>query len=217
MIRVVVVDDEHLVRSGFTALLASDPGIEVVGTAESGDSALRVVRRTRPDVVLMDIRVPGQDGVSATAAITADPALKQTRVIVLTTFDLDEYVHAALRAGASGFLLKDTQPADLLTAVRTVAAGESVLAPSLVRRVIEAFVQTPASPVRPAWLDTLTVRETEVLLEVARGLSNAEIGAVLHMSSSTAKTHVGRLLTKLDARDRTQLVIAAYGAGLAGA
>lgn len=214
MISVVVVDDEHLVRSGFTALLASDPGIEVVGTAESGDIALRVIRRTRPDVVLMDIRMPGRDGVSATAAITADPALDRTRVIVLTTFDLDEYVHSALSAGASGFLLKDAQPADLLAAVHTVAEGESVLAPSLVRRLMEAFVQTPASPDQPAWLDSLTARETEVLVEVARGHSNAEIGSALHMSPATAKTHVGRLLTKVDARDRTQLVIAAYEAGL---
>ncbi|CAN5895504.1 response regulator transcription factor [soil metagenome] len=180
MISVVIVDDERLVRSGFAALLASDPGIEVVGTAESGEQALAVVRRERPDVVLMDIRMPGRDGVSATAAITADPALEQSRVIVLTTFDLDEHVHAALRAGASGFLLKDAEPADLLAAVHTVA------------------------------------RETEVLGEVARGLSNAEIGTALHMSAATAKTHVGRLLTKLDARDRTQLVVAAYEAGLVG-
>ena len=146
MISVVVVDDERLVRSGFAALLASDPEITVVGTAESGDAALTVVRREYPDVVLMDIRMPGGDGVSATAAITADPSLSKTRVIVLTTFDLDEYVHAALRAGASGFLLKDAQPADLLAAVHQVAQGESVLAPSLVRRLIAAFVETPPAP-----------------------------------------------------------------------
>ena len=213
MISVVVVDDEHLVRSGFAALLSSDPDIEVVGTAESGDAALTVARRERPDVILMDIRMPGRDGVSATAAITADPALSRTRVIVLTTFDLDEYVHAALRAGASGFLLKDTQPATLLAAVHQVAEGESVLAPSLVRRLIAAYVETlPAA--KPTWLNSLTAREVEVLVAVARGLSNAEIGVSLHMSAATAKTHVGRLLTKLGVRDRTHLVIAAYEAGL---
>jgi DNA-binding NarL/FixJ family response regulator len=214
MISVVVVDDEHLVRSGFAALLASDPEITVVGTAENGDAGLAVVQRERPDIVLMDIRMPGRDGVSATAAITADPALSGTRVIVLTTFDLDEYVHAALRAGASGFLLKDAQPTDLLAAVHLVAAGESVLAPSLVRRLIAAYVETPATPSRPPWLGSLTPREVEVLVEVARGLSNAEIGDALYMSAATAKTHVGRLLTKLNARDRTHLVIAAYEAGL---
>ena len=214
MISVVVVDDEHLVRSGFAALLASDPDITVVGTAGDGDTALAVVRREQPDVVLMDIRMPGRDGVIATAAITADPALSGTRVLVLTTFDLDEYVHAALRAGASGFLLKDAQPADLLAAVHLVAEGESVLAPALVGRLIAAYVQTPTNATRPAWLDSLTPREVEVLVAVARGLSNAEIGNTLYMSAATAKTHVGRLLSKLNARDRTHLVIAAYEAGL---
>ena len=214
MISVVVVDDEQLVRSGFAALLASDPEITVAGTAGDGDAALAVIRRERPDVVLMDIRMPGRDGVSATAAITADKTLSGTRVIVLTTFDLDEYVHAALRAGASGFLLKDAQPTDLLAAVHLVAAGESVLAPSLVRRLIAAYVETPATASRPPWLDSLTPREVEVLVEVARGLSNAEIGDALYMSAATAKTHVGRLLMKLNARDRTHLVIAAYEAGL---
>ena len=214
MISVVVVDDEQLVRSGFAALLASDPEITVVGTAGDGDAALAVIRRERPDVVLMDIRMPGRDGVSATAAITADPTLSGTRIIVLTTFDLDEYVHAALRSGASGFLLKDAQPAELLAAVHLVAQGESVLAPALVRRLIAAYVKTPAIAQKPAWLDSLTPREVEVLVAVGRGLSNAEIGAELYMSAATAKTHVGRLLTKLDARDRTHLVIAAYESGL---
>jgi DNA-binding NarL/FixJ family response regulator len=214
MISVVVVDDEHLVRSGFAAMLGSDPEITVVGTADSGDAALAVVRRERPHVVLMDIRMPGRDGVSATAAITADPALTTTRVIVLTTFDMDEYVHAALRAGASGFLLKDAQPADLIAAVHQVAQGESVLAPSLVRRLIAAYVDAPPAAPKPAWLTSLTAREIEVLVAVARGLTNAEIGVALHMSAATAKTHVGRLLTKLGARDRTHLVIAAYEAGL---
>jgi DNA-binding NarL/FixJ family response regulator len=214
MISVVVVDDEQLVRSGFAALLASDPEITVVGTAGDGDAALAVIRRERPDVVLMDIRMPGRDGVSATAAITADPALSGTRVIVLTTFDLDEYVHAALRAGASGFLLKDAQPTDLLTAVHLVDRGESVLAPALVRRLIATYVETPATAPQPVWLDSLTPREIEVLAAVARGLSNAEIGEALYMSAATAKTHVGRLLTNLNVRDRTHLVIAAYEAGL---
>jgi DNA-binding NarL/FixJ family response regulator len=214
MISVVVVDDEQLVRSGFAALLASDPEITVVGTAGDGDAALAVIRRERPDVVLMDIRMPGRDGVSATAAITADPALSGTRVIVLTTFDLDEYVHAALRAGASGFLLKDAQPTDLLAAVHLVDQGESVLAPALIRRLIATYVQTPTTAPRPVWLDSLTPREIEVLVAVARGLNNAEIGDALYMSTATAKTHVGRLLTKLNARDRTHLVIAAYEAGL---
>jgi DNA-binding NarL/FixJ family response regulator len=214
MISVVVVDDEQLVRSGFAALLASDPEVTVVGTAGDGDAALAVIRRERPDVVLMDIRMPGRDGVSATAAITADPALSGTRVIVLTTFDLDEYVHAALRAGASGFLLKDAQPTDLLAAVHLVDQGESVLAPALIRRLIATYVQTPTTAPRPVWLDSLTPREIEVLVAVARGLNNAEIGDALYMSAATAKTHVGRLLTKLNVRDRTHLVIAAYEAGL---
>lgn len=214
MISVVVVDDEQLVRSGFAALLASDPEITVLGTAGDGDAALAVIRRERPDVVLMDIRMPGRDGVSATAAITADPALSGTRVIVLTTFDLDEYAHAALRAGASGFLLKDAQPTDLLAAVHLVDEGESVLAPALIRRLIATYVQTPTTAPRPVWLDSLTPREIEVLVAVARGLNNAEIGDALYMSTATAKTHVGRLLTKLNARDRTHLVIAAYEAGL---
>ena len=214
MISVVIVDDERLVLSGFEALLASDVELEVVGTARTGDDALVVVRREKPDVVLMDIRMPGRDGVSATAEITGDPALSATRVIVLTTFDMDEYVHAALRAGASGFLLKDARPTELLAAVRTVAHGETVLAPTLLRRLVAHFVLAPGDPASPAWLATLTPREDEVLREVARGLSNAEIGAALHMSAATAKTHVGRLLTKLAARDRTQLVIAAYEAGI---
>jgi len=214
MISVVIVDDERLVRSGFEALLASDAGLDVVGTAATGDEALTVVRREKPDVVLMDIRMPGRDGVSATAAITADPALAATKVIVLTTFDLDEYVHAALRAGASGFLLKDALPTELLAAVHTVARGESVLAPTLLRRLMSEFLQTQAVPTPPLWMPTLTPREVDVLREVARGLSNNEIGLALHMSVATAKTHVGRLLTKVGARGRTQLAIAAYEAGL---
>lgn len=214
MISVVVIDDERLVRSGFAALLASEPDIEVVGSAASGEEALEVVRRVRPDVILMDIRMPGRDGVSATAEITADPSLNGSRVIVLTTFDLDEYVASALRAGASGFLLKDARPADLLGAVRAVAAGDAVVAPAVLRRLISSYLRAPEAPTAPAWVETLTAREADVLAEVARGLSNAEIGVALHMSAATAKTHVGRLLTKLDARDRTQLAIAAHRAGI---
>ena len=214
MISVVVVDDEHLVRSGFAALLASDPEITVVGTADSGDAALAVVRRERPDVVLMDIRMPGRDGVSATAAITADPALSETRVIVLTTFDLDEYVHAALRAGASGFLLKDAQPTDLLAAVHLVAQGESVLA----RRWCGGSSPHSSKPRHLAEAGVVGLADATGDRGPRgcrpRPVSNAEIGDALYMSAATAKTHVGRLLTKLDARDRTHLVIAAYEAGL---
>lgn len=213
MISVVVVDDEQLIRSGFAALLSAEPDIQVVGMASSGTEALTVVRRERPDVVLMDIRMPGLDGVSATDAITKDPALSHTRVIVLTTFDLDEYVHRALRSGARGFLLKDAHPSELVSAVRTVAAGESVLAPVLLQRLISAYV-AGSSTTPPPWLSTLTVRETEVFAEVCRGSTNAEIGFALHISAATAKFHVGRLLTKVGARDRTELVIAFYEAGL---
>jgi DNA-binding NarL/FixJ family response regulator len=209
MISVVVVDDEHLVRSGFAALLASDPEITVVGTAESGNAAVAVVRRERPEVVLMDIRMPGRDGVSATAAITADPALSRTRVIVLTTFDLDEYVHAALRAGASGFLLKDTQPHELLAAIHLVAQGESVLSPTLVRRLIAAFVETPTPASKPAWLDSLTARESEVLVAVAQGLSNAEIGAMLHMSAATSLLVITAELRGCRRRRRTRAAVQA--------
>jgi DNA-binding NarL/FixJ family response regulator len=210
----VVVDDEELVRSGIAALLHSDPDIDVVGVAENGDRAIASVGQHRPDVVLMDVRMPGRDGVSATAEITADPRLQATRVVMLTTFDLDEHVHAALQAGASGFLLKDTHPTQLLSAIHTVARGETVLAPALIRRLIATYVQRPASPATPPWLSTLTGRETQVLREVARGLNNREIGEALHVSPATAKTHVARLLAKLEARDRTHLVIAAYEAGL---
>jgi len=209
VITVVVVDDERLVRSGFEALLSSDPGIEVVGTASSGDEALEVVRRTQPTVVLMDIRMPGGDGLRATAAITSDARLAATRVIVLTTFDLDEYVHAALESGASGFLLKDALPEDLLRAVHAVAAGDAAVAPAVLRRLMDAYVQAPVEVEAPAWVGTLTPREGEVLMAVGRGLSNAEIGAELYISAATAKTHVSRLLAKLELRDRTQLAIAA--------
>lgn len=215
VIRVAVVDDEALVRSGFSALLAAEPDIEVVGQASDGAEAITLVQQTSPDVVVLDIRMPNVDGIAATRALTSDPRVT-TRILVLSTFDLDELVFGALEAGASGFLLKACRPQDLLDAVRLVASGESVLAPRLTRRLIEHFVtsSTPARAPVP-WLALLTAREVEVLTAIGAGLSNTEIAATLHMSHGTAKTHVGHLLAKLQARDRTQLVIAAYQAGLA--
>jgi DNA-binding NarL/FixJ family response regulator len=215
MTRVAVADDQALVRSGFVVLLRS-AGIEVVGEAANGAEAVELVRLERPDVVLMDIRMPEMDGLEATRRITADDATASTRVLILTTFDLDEYVFEALRAGASGFLLKDTLPDDLLAAVRVVADGEALLAPKVTRRLIEQFVQQPeAAVIAPSpGLGLLTDREREVLEAVARGLSNAEIGEQLFMSHATAKTHVSRLLTKLGARDRAQLVMLAYETGV---
>jgi DNA-binding NarL/FixJ family response regulator len=215
MTRVAVADDQALVRSGFVVLLRS-AGIEVVGEAANGIEAVELVRLERPDVVLMDIRMPEMDGLEATRRITSDDATAATRVLILTTFDLDEYVFEALRAGASGFLLKDTLPDDLLAAVRVVAEGEALLAPKVTRRLIEQFVQQPETvTIAPSpGLDSLTDREREVLEAVAHGLSNAEIGEQLFMSHATAKTHVSRLLTKLDARDRAQLVMLAYETGV---
>jgi DNA-binding NarL/FixJ family response regulator len=215
MIRVVVADDQALVRSGFVVLLRS-AGIEVVGEAANGIEAVELVRLERPDVVVMDIRMPEMDGLEATRRITSDDATAATRVLILTTFDLDEYVFDALRAGASGFLLKDTLPDDLLAAVCVVAEGEALLAPKVTRRLIEQFVQQPETvPIAPSpGLDSLTDREREVLEAVAHGLSNAEIGEQLFMSHATAKTHVSRLLTKLGARDRAQLVMLAYETGV---
>jgi DNA-binding NarL/FixJ family response regulator len=215
MIRVAVADDQALVRGGFAVLLRSADDIEVAGEAADGRQAVELVGRTRPDVILMDIRMPEMDGLEATRLITSDPATASTRVLILTTFDLDEYVFEALRAGASGFLLKDTLPEDLLAAVRVVAAGEALLAPKVTRRLIEQFAQQgDVSPVVPPGLDALTEREREVLEVVARGMSNAEIAEHLFMSHATAKTHVSRLLMKLDARDRAQLVMIAYEAGV---
>ena len=216
MIRVVIADDQALVRSGFSVLLKTADDIEVVGEASDGRKAVDVVTRERPDVVLMDIRMPQTDGLEATRRITADDRLANTKVLILTTFDLDEYVFEALRAGASGFLLKDALPHDLLAAVRVVAGGQALLAPSVTRRLMEEFVRRPAAGASkpPPWLDTLTTRETEVLGAVARGLSNTEIADSLFMSPATAKTHVSRLLTKLHARDRAQLVMLAYEAGV---
>ncbi|MFD8749483.1 response regulator [Kitasatospora sp. NPDC059577] len=215
MIRVLVADDQALVRGSFRVLVDTAPDLTAVGEAESGEEAVELARREKPDVVLMDIRMPGLDGIEATRRITADPTLSGVRVLILTTFDIDEYVFAALHAGASGFLLKDTRPADLLAAIRVIAAGDALLAPGVTRRLVEEFTRRPEAPGRPsAALAGTTEREREVLTLVGLGLSNTEIAAHLHVSLSTAKTHVGRLLMKLGARDRAQLVIAAYDARL---
>ena len=215
MIKVVVADDQALVRGSFRVLLNTAKDLRVVGEAENGREAIDVVTRHRPDIVLMDIRMPEVDGIEATRRMMELPELAQVRIIILTTFDLDEYVYAALRAGASAFLLKDTRPAELLSAIRVVAAGEALLAPSVTRRLIREFANRPETPVTlPRDLAGVTNREREVLTLVARGLSNPEIAAALQVSVATAKTHVARLLTKLNARDRTQLVIVAYESGL---
>jgi DNA-binding NarL/FixJ family response regulator len=215
VIRVLVVDDQALVRAGFEALVDSADDLVVVGSARDGREAVALTRTESPDVVLMDIRMPVMDGLQATTEILADPGSVVPRILILTTFDLDEYVFAALRAGASGFLLKDTPPAELLRGIRVVVEGEALLSPRVTRHLVEAYVQRPAaaSPAAPS-LAGLTDRETEVLGLVARGLSNAEIGDRLHVSPATVKTHVGRLLMKLAARDRAQLVVTAYESGL---
>jgi DNA-binding NarL/FixJ family response regulator len=216
--RVVIAEDQPIVRAGFRALLDARTDIDVVGEAATGAEALEQVRGHRPDLVVMDIRMPEMDGLEATRRITTDPALKQTRVLVLTTFELDEYVFGALEAGASGFLLKGGEPADLVNAIQIVAAGDSLLAPSVTRRLIEAYVSRPQPPptTEHDGLDELTSREREVLGLIARGLTNAEIARTLHLSPLTAKTHVSRILMKLGARDRVQLVVIAYQTGLVG-
>jgi DNA-binding NarL/FixJ family response regulator len=215
-LRVQVADDHALVRHGFRSILASEDDIEVIEDAGNGHDALAIATRDQPDVVLMDIRMPGMDGIEATRLITANPDLSSTRVIVLTTFDLDEYVFGALRAGASGFLLKGVEPAQLVSAVRSVAAGDALLDPSATRRLIEAY--TSASTVRRIGAMTLpeelTARETELLTLVAGGFTNAEIAEHLVISPLTVKSHVSRILTKMSARDRTQLVVMAYESGL---
>ena len=213
--RVLIADDQTLLRAGLRGIVESATDLTVVGEAATGLRAVELARRERPEVVLMDIRMPDMDGLEATRLITAST---EVRVLILTTFDLDEYVYAALRGGAAGFLLKDTPPLDLLAAIRIIAAGDSLLAPSITRRLIEEFARRPdpatAVPAAGA-MASLTGREREVLVLVAEGLSNAEIAGRLGISAGTAKTHVGHLLTKLDARDRVQLVIIAYRTGLA--
>jgi DNA-binding NarL/FixJ family response regulator len=214
-IRVVVADDQALVRAGFRLLVDSAADLEVVGEAADGAQAVELARQQRHDVVLMDIRMPTMDGLEATRRIVADEVLAEVRVLMLTTFDLDEYVYQALRVGASGFLLKDTPPGDLLAAIRVVAAGDALLGPGITRRLIAEFARRPEpSAVTPAVLATLTDREREVLGLIAHGLSNSEIAERLVVSQATSKTYVSRLLAKLGARDRAQLVAIAYETGL---
>jgi DNA-binding NarL/FixJ family response regulator len=214
-IRVLVVDDQALLRTAFSSLIDAEDDLEVVGEAAEGRQAVELAASLAPDVVVMDVRMPVMDGIEATRQITADRAATAPRVLILTTFDLDEYVFEALRAGASGFALKSRPLEELLSAIRTVAAGEALLAPSVTRRLIAHFAEEARVPRRtPRGLDELTEREREVLSLVARGLSNAELAETLHVSLPTVKTHVSRILTKLGARDRTQLVVLAYESGL---
>jgi DNA-binding NarL/FixJ family response regulator len=214
VIRVAIADDQLLIRGGFRSLLESEDDLEVVAEAGTGRDAVAAVRRTRPDVVLMDIRMPDGDGLWATEQIVADPALADTRVVIVTTFELDEYVGRAIRAGASGFLVKDTEPLELIRAVHVVAAGDALLSPRVTRRLLERVADVlPAEPDVGA-LAQLTEREREVLALVGAGLTNDEIGARLFVSPLTAKTHVSRIMGKLDARDRVRLVIVAYQSGL---
>jgi DNA-binding NarL/FixJ family response regulator len=216
MIRVVIADDQPLLRAGFRLLLDATDGIEVVGEAGDGEHAIILADRHHPDLILMDIRMPVLDGLEATRRITADPTLAEVKILILTTFDIDEHVFQALRAGASGFLAKDTEPDDLIRAVRLVAAGQQLLSPTATHALISQFIArpAPASDARPAALSALTDREREVMTLVAEGLSNEEIATRLVLSPATAKTHVSRILTKLAARDRAQLVVLAYQSGL---
>ena len=215
IVRVGVVDDQPLIRTGLRSMIDHAADVELVGEAADGEGAVELARRERPDVVLMDIRMPVLDGIEATRRICSDAELSGVRVVVLTTFDVDDYVHAAIRAGASGFLLKDAPPEDVLDAIRVVARGDALLAPRVTRRIIAELAARP-DPDRaaPPQLDVLTEREREVLSLVGRGLSNAEIGARLYVSPATAKTHVSHVMTKLYARDRAQLVVIAYESGL---
>jgi DNA-binding NarL/FixJ family response regulator len=214
VISVLLADDQALVRAGFRALLDAQDDIEVVGEADDGEEAVKLARETVPDVVLMDIRMPGVDGLEATRTIAADERLSAVRIVILTTFELDEYVFEALRLGASGFLVKDTEPVELLRAVRAVAEGEALLSPGVTRRLIGEFATRAKEPVRSPELDHLTDREREVMALVAEGLSNEEIAHRLFVSPATAKTHVSRAMIKLNARDRAQLVVLAYESGL---
>ena len=213
-INVVVADDQELVRAGFVSLIGAAEDLAVVAEAADGAGALATTRAHRPDVVLMDVRMPGMDGLEATQRISDDDSLIGTRVVVLTTYELDEYVFEALRAGASGFLTKDVGAEDLRSAIRVVAAGQALLSPSVTRRVVDAFVRTRPIPKGSSRLNVLTERERDVLELVGQGLANSEIAEELHMSPLTAKTHVSRILTKLGVRDRAQLVVAAYETGL---
>jgi len=215
VISVVVADDQGVVRAGCRALLTAEPDIDVLGEAVDGASAVALARETRPDVVLMDIRMPGMDGIEATWAITADPALARVRVLILTTFEIDEYVFEAIRAGASGFLVKDAEPEDLVRAVRVVAAGEALLSPGATRRLLAEFASRPERrAATPASLQVLTQRERDVLVAIADGASNDEIAGRLVISPATVRTHITRVLFKLGARDRAQLVVMAFEAGL---
>jgi len=215
MIRVLVADDQALVRGSFCLLVDTAPDLQVIGEAATGAEAVQIATREKPDVLLMDIRMPVMDGIEATQRITQSGQTAGVRVLILTTFDLDDYVYGALRAGASGFLLKDTPPADLLTAIRVIAAGDALLAPAVTRRLIAEFTRRPQPGQHPVTaLDGVTDREREVLTLIGRGLSNAEIAQALHITMATAKTHISRLLAKIGARDRAQLVIVAYETGL---
>jgi DNA-binding NarL/FixJ family response regulator len=213
VIRILVADDQELVRAGFRVVLEAEADLEVVGEAGDGARAVDLARRLHPDVILMDVRMPALDGIEATRRIRAAAADERPRVLMLTTFDLDEHVYEALRAGASGFLLKDVRAVQLVEAVRTIAAGEALLAPSVTRRLVAEFARRPQAVPVPG-LDELTARELDVVRHVARGLSNAEIGAELHVTEATVKTHVTRILMKLGLRDRVQVVVAAYESGL---
>ncbi|HYO32037.1 MAG TPA: response regulator transcription factor [Nocardioidaceae bacterium] len=214
MIRVVLVDDQALLRAGFGALIEAEDDITVVGEASNGREAIEVISAQRPDVVLMDIRMPELDGLEATRAVTGDARLVGVHVVILTTFDLDEYVFEAIRIGASGFLVKDTEPAELLAGIRAVAAGDALLSPGVTRRLIAEFADRSRATASPTTLKHLTEREREVVELVGAGLSNSEIAARLFMSPATAKTHVSRAMIKLHARDRAQLVVLAYESGL---
>lgn len=214
MIRVLLADDQRLVRAGFRSILEDEGDIEVVGEAADGQAAVSACRELRPDVVLMDIRMPGMDGLDASRAIARDERLASVKVVILTTFDLDDYVYGALRAGATGFLVKDTEPEELLQAVRVAARGDALISPSVTRRLIAEFAGRVKGPDPDPRLDVLTEREREVMQLVAAGLTNDEIAARLVLSPSTAKTHVSRILSKLGARDRSQVVVLAYESGL---